>query len=201
MDHDTSLDAATDAALVGRILEGSEEALVALYQRRRRDVYLFALAMGKSANLAEDATHDVFLNVIENASRFDPAKGTVRAWLLGCARHLVIDRLRRESRWTRGVPEQTAPDADEVLAARQLGDRLHAAIANLPSEFRDVLVLCELKGLTYAETASVLQCPIGTVRSRLHRARALLAEALAPGECAQPAAADAAALHTGEVCP
>ena len=199
MGNDTPADAAIDAALVARIVAGSEDALVSLYRRRRRDVYLFALAMGRSASLADDATHDVFLNVIENAARFDVAKGPVRAWLLGCARHVVIDHLRRQRRWTYEVPEQiVVDDADEQVLAIQRSNRLHAAIAALPVEYREALVLVELQGLTYAETAGVLECPVGTVRSRLYRARAMLTATLGPCE---PGAALATNLNPGEVCP
>lgn len=203
MGNDTPVDAAIDAALIARIVAGSEDALVSLYRRRRRDVYVFALAMGKSAAFAEDTTHDVFLNVIENAARFDAAKGSVQAWLLGCARHVVIDHLRRQKRWTFEVPEQAvADDADEQMLASQRSRQLHAAIAVLPVEYREALVLCELHGLSYAETASVLKCPVGTVRSRLHRARAMLTAALGPREPEAPAgAALPANLNRGEACP
>lgn len=192
MGHDTNLDAAeddaTDAALIGEMLEGGEAALISLYRRRRRDVYRFALGMGKSPSLADDVVQDVFLNVIQNAARFDPGKGTVRAWLLGCARHVVVDHLRRARRWSNEVPEQADTQAtDERVLAGQLSDRLHAAIARLPIEFREALVLYELQGLSYEETASVLQCPVGTVRSRLYRARAMLERLFARADTGTPA--------------
>lgn len=203
---DATSDADTDAALIGRLRDGCEDALIALYRRRCGDVYLFALGMGKSTSLADDVTQEVFLNVMENAAKFDAAKGSVRAWLLGCARHVVIDHLRRERRWTNTVPEEAVPvDAVELAQAGQQSERLHAAIARLPLAFRDVLVLCELQELSYAETAAVLQCPVGTVRSRLHRARACLARML--GEGGHGKAADtadaslAAGLNPGGVCP
>lgn len=190
---------ANDAELLRQIAVGDEEAFVALYRRRARDVHRFALSMAKSRALAQDVTQEVFLNVLENAARFDPAKGSARAWLYGCARHCVLDRLRHERRWAGDVPEEAVAGAGEDrLHAEQRLERLHAAIAELPIEYRETLVLCELEELSYAESAAVLRCPVGTVRSRLHRARLLLATLLA-----EPAEADTARplLNPGEVCP
>jgi RNA polymerase sigma-70 factor (ECF subfamily) len=191
----------TDAALLARVAAGAvgaEPAFVELYRRRRDDIYRFAFAMAKSRTFAQDVTQEVFLNVLENAARFDAAKGTVRAWLFGCARHAVLDRLRAERRWTDDVPEQTAACVGEqhVLTQQRLV-RLHAAIARLPVEYREALVLCELQELSYAEGAAVIECPIGTVRSRLHRARALLASMLSESETTP---ASAGALSPSEVC-
>src|SRR5687767_12616415 len=168
-----------DVRLLAEIAAGVEEAFVELYRRRHNDVYRFAFAMARSRSFAQDVTQEVFLNVLENASRFDAAKGSVRAWLYGCARHVVLDRLRLERRWTDAMPpEETEFDHDERLLADQRIERLHAALARLPVEYREALVLCELEELSYAETAAVLGCPLGTVRSRLHRGRALLAAML-----------------------
>jgi RNA polymerase sigma-70 factor, ECF subfamily len=196
-------DAGDDEALLGQVADGAKQAFVALYRRRSDDVYRFAYAMAKSRSVAQDVTQEVFLNVLENAARFDARKGSVRAWLFGCARHVILDRLRLESRWTSELPEGAAEGAtdcrnEEQLLAEQRIGWLHAAIAELPVEYREALVLCELQELSYAETAIVLDCPIGTVRSRLHRARALLAAALGPTEAG---AAAARPLETSEVYP
>ena len=168
-----------DVRLLAEIVAGVEQSFVELYRRRHNDVYRFAFAMAKSRSFAQDVTQEVFLNVLENAGRFDSAKGTVRAWLFGCARHVTLDRLRLERRWTDDMPADVGMlDSDERLLADQRVERLHAAIARLPVEYREALVLFELQELTYAETATVLDCPIGTVRSRLHRGRVLLATML-----------------------
>jgi RNA polymerase sigma-70 factor (ECF subfamily) len=191
-----------DVRLLAEIAAGVEQAFVDLYRRRHNDVYRFAFAMAKSRSFAQDVTQEVFLNVLENAHRFDSAKGSVRAWLFGCARHVTLDRLRLERRWTDDLPaDLTAIDSDERLLADQRVERLHAAIARLPVEYREALVLAELQELTYAETAAVLGCPVGTVRSRLHRGRVLLSAMLDEDE---PAPADANAnvepLGAREVC-
>jgi RNA polymerase sigma-70 factor (ECF subfamily) len=194
-------DDATDAALLAQAAAGVESAFVELHRRRRDDVYRFALAMARSRSFAEDVTQEVFLNVLENAARFDRSKGTARAWLLGCARHVVLDRLRAERRFCDELPEVIAAcEGEQLVLAQQRLARLQAAIAELPVEYRETLVLCELQELSYAECATALDCPIGTVRSRLHRARALLSETLRERETAkQPA--DAPALRPREVCP
>src|SRR5262247_112019 len=119
-----------DVRLLAEIVAGVEQSFVELYRRRHNDVYRFAFAMAKSRSFAQDVTQEVFLNVLENASRFDSDKGTVRAWLFGCARYVVLDRLRIERRWTDEMPPEAAEiGADERLLADQRTERLHAALA------------------------------------------------------------------------
>jgi len=202
---DPPSDERTDAELLAAIAAGTEQAFVDLYARRRAEVYRFAFAMAKSRSFAQDVTQEVFLNVLENAARFDATKGTVRAWLFGCARYVILDRLRLERRWSQERAEEAGEHgSDEHVLLQQRAARLHEAVAQLPVEYREALVLCELQELSYAETAAVLACPIGTVRSRLHRGRALLAAMLA--EESNPAAevttqsGVAAGLRPREVC-
>jgi len=172
-----------DATLLAAIAAGDEQAFVDLYTRRQTDVFRFAFAMARSRSVAQDVTQEVFLNVLENAARFDIAKGSARAWLFGCARYVVLDRLRLERRWTDELPELAVEhDGDAQLLTDQRVGRLHAALARLPLEYREVLVFCDLEEWTYAATAAVLDCPVGTVRSRLHRGRALLATLLVAAE-------------------
>jgi RNA polymerase sigma-70 factor (ECF subfamily) len=201
-DHDPP-DERVDVRLLAEIVAGDEQAFVELYRRRHQDVYRFVFAMARSRSFAEDVLQEVFLNVLENASRFDVAKGSVRAWLFGCARYVTLDRFRLERRWTDDMPvDGVAVDGDERLFTDQRIERLHAAIARLPVEYREALVLCELQELSYAETAAVLGCPVGTVRSRLHRGRALLTAMLDEGERTTTEAEPdvAGPLHAREVC-
>lgn len=201
---DRAQDDRIDMRLLADLAAGVEQAFVELYRRRHNDVYRFAFAMAKSRSFAQDVTQEVFLNVLENARRFDSRKGTVRAWLFGCARYVTLDRLRVERRFlTDDVPaDLTTLDSDERLLSDQRVERLHAAIARLPVEYREALVLAELQELTYAETAAVLDCPVGTVRSRLHRGRALLAAMLDESEQARPDGEQniTAPLRAREVC-
>jgi RNA polymerase sigma-70 factor, ECF subfamily len=191
----------TDAALLAEAAAGGEAAFVEIYRRRRDDVYRFAYALTRSRAFAQDATQEVFLQVLEKAGRFDAAKGTARAWLLGCARHVVIDRLRSEKRRSDEAPgEVAAADHEERVLNEQRLVRLHAAIARLPLEYREALVLCELAELPYAEAAAVLDCPVGTVRSRLHRARSLLTASLRAAERDPDHAGGCAVINATEVC-
>ena len=200
MPSQTPAQESSDAALLAAAAAGGDAAFVELYRRRRDDVYRFAYALTRSRSFAQDATQEVFLQVLENAGRFDAAKGSARAWLLGCARHVVIDRLRAENRLSGEAPDQaTAADHDLRVLSEQRLVRLHAAIARLPLEYREALVLCELAELPYAEAAAVLDCPIGTVRSRLHRARGLLTASLRAAE-REPTGAARAVLKATEVC-
>src|SRR5215471_2282276 len=201
MPSPTSAQESSEAALLEEAAAGGEAAFVELYRRRRDDVYRFAYALTRSRSFAQDATQEVFLNVLENAGRFDAAKGTARAWLLGCARHVVIDRLRAENRRSDEAPEQaTAADHELRVLNEQRLARLHAAIAQLPFEYREALVLCELAELPYAEAAAVLDCPVGTVRSRLHRARGLLTASLRADEGDPVRDGERTVLKATEVC-
>ena len=201
---DSATDDRLEARLLAEIAAGVEQSFVDLYRRRQQDVFRFAFAMARSRSFAQDVTQEVFLNVLENAQRFDGAKGSVRAWLFGCARYVVLDRLRIERRWTDEMPPETAElGADERLFADQRTERLHAALARLPVEYREALVLCELQELSYAETAAAIGCPIGTVRSRLHRGKALLTTMFAErsDSVGEPGVPTDSALRPREVCP
>jgi RNA polymerase sigma-70 factor (ECF subfamily) len=187
-----------DAELLQRISAGAEDAFIELYRRRKHDVFRFAYALARSVSVAQDVTQDVFLNVLEHATGYVAEKGTVRAWLYGCTRHIALDRLRSDGRLARGTTpaQDVACKGEDEVFRDQRARRLHAEIMQLPLEYRETLVLCELTELSYAEAATVLACPIGTVRSRLHRARALLAERLGVADISAPAL-----LKTTEACP
>jgi RNA polymerase sigma-70 factor (ECF subfamily) len=174
-----------DDELMGRIAAGDREAFARLYRERRPDVYRFALHMCGSAVQAEDVVQDVFLAVIEDASRYRPGRSGVLPWLLGIARNHV-------RRWRGRRPVVPLPGDDTAegrrLAAESnpVGDltreRQEAALARallvLPARYREAIVLCDLQELSYETAASALGCAVGTVRSRLHRGRARLAREL-----------------------
>jgi RNA polymerase sigma-70 factor (ECF subfamily) len=172
---------ATDAALAARLACGYAEALDPLYRRHRGLVYRFALLWSGSAAIAADVAQDVFLHLLTRAGDFDPARAPLPSWLLGIARNFV----RRRT----GVPTvdplddhaasmliSPAPQPESELEAKRELDRLRAAITALPPHYRDVLVLVELAERSYAEVAAICGCELNTVRSRLSRARALLAQ-------------------------
>lgn len=171
--------------LLARMKDGEEEAFVALYRRHKDAVYRYALLRTGSPAAAADVTQETFLHLMHRPEQFDPARGSVAAWLCGIARNLA----RRE---TGGREDATDPDdfADgtplagdlteptcpaQQLLASETAEQVRAALASLAPHYRDVLILCELSELSYAEAAQVCGIDIGTVRSRLSRARAQLA--------------------------
>ena len=175
----------SDEELVARIVSGDREAFAALYRRRRADVYRFALHVSGSAAVADDVTQDVFMAVIHDAGRYRPDRAGVAPWLLGIARNHVRRSLDR--RPTESLPDDDsetarplAIDADPLagLARRQYQVALRRAVLALPVKYREAVVLCDLHELSYADAAQALGCAIGTIRSRLHRGRALLASRL-----------------------
>jgi RNA polymerase sigma-70 factor (ECF subfamily) len=182
-------DYGSDDALLARLATGDEAAFTALFRRRQGDVYRVALLMTGSPAAAEDVTQDVFLAVMSDAGRYETGRSSVKAWLCGIARNHARRRLERDGR---NVPlaedddsETPAvavhPDPVGDLANTQRVDALRRAIMNLPLRYREVVVLCDLEEISYADAAEALGCAVGTVRSRLHRARALLAAKMRAG--------------------
>jgi len=178
----------TDAELLRLMLGGDEDAFTALYRRRQGGVYRFALQMSGSEALAEDVAQEVFMVLMRDGGNFDPTRGSLAAYLYGIARNHVLRAFERERSF---VPLETdaddsndAPHANLIAHFDPLGDltrgemveKLRHAVLALPAHYREALVLCELHELSYADAAGALGCAVGTVRSRLHRARAMLAE-------------------------
>ncbi len=173
----------TDSELLQSMLGGDREAFAQLYRRRQSNVYRFALQMSGARELAEDVTQEVFMVVMRKAGNYDERLGSVNAFLLGIARNLVLRRLKQDR------PLLPIEDALETARAegqaeeffrRETIESVQKAVLSLPEHYREVVVLCELQEMSYAEAASVLGCAIGTVRSRLHRARTMLIERLRP---------------------
>jgi len=179
----------SDGDLLRLMLAGDEEALALLYRRRQATVYRFALQMCGSKTIAEDVTQEVFLFLMREGHVFDPARGALSSFLLGVARNHVLRRLRVEQLL---APLGDDPDEEvplhassddcplEDLTRAETIESVRKAVLSLPTKYREVVVLCELQDVSYVETAEILGCAIGTVRSRLHRARALLLEKLRP---------------------
>jgi RNA polymerase sigma-70 factor (ECF subfamily) len=137
--------------------------------------------MSGSGSTAEDVTQEVFLTLMREGAKFDPRRGSVAAFLYGIARNHVLRSLDREPQRDAVEESETpAPDAGplELLTRTETVDFVRAAVTSLPVHYREVVVLCELHEMDYAQAAAALGCAVGTVRSRLHRARAMLAERL-----------------------
>jgi RNA polymerase sigma-70 factor, ECF subfamily len=172
---------ATDLELLERTLDGDEESFAALYRRRQAGVYRFALHMTGSAGIADDVTQDVFLALLEHGRRYDPARGTLVSFLYGIARNLALRRIEKDGPADpEAAMDEFACGGDplEDLTQRETVEQVRRAVLSLPSAYREAVVLCDLQDLSYQEAAEALDCPVGTVRSRLNRGRAMLARKL-----------------------
>ncbi len=180
----------SDADLLELMNAGNEDGLTALYRRRARDIHGFALHMCGSQAMADDVTQEVFMALIRERRSYDPQKGSLHAFLLGVARNHVLRRMRVDQVLTpigddddedAGLPVSTMDlrPLDDLARAETI-ELVRKAVLSLPPKYREVVVLCELQDLSYEEAAEILGCAIGTVRSRLHRARALLLAKLRP---------------------
>ena len=182
----------SDEALVDLMREGDEEAFVLLYRRRQPDIHKFVLGMSNSRIITEDVTQEVFINLIRHADRFDPTRGSVRSFLYGIARNCLLQHFERERPYVPYEEEtpgngfstfQNAlrPDMNNPLAeltTAEMLDDLREAVLTLPLKYREAVVLCDLQEMDYVDAAAAMRCPVGTVRSRLHRGRELLLQKL-----------------------
>ena len=180
---------ASDADLLGRVRGGDAPALRPLYERHGGAVYRFALLWSGSPAIAADVTQDVFVHLLTHAVDFDPARGRLPAYLCGIARNFVRrlhalpahDPLPEDDAGA-AAPQASAAEGplERLLRERDL-ECLRCAIARLPPPYREALILVELQECSYAEAAAQCGCALGTIRSRLSRARALLASRLGDG--------------------
>jgi RNA polymerase sigma-70 factor (ECF subfamily) len=188
-----------ELSLLAKMKQGDEQAFVALYRRHKDAVYRFALLCTGSSASAAEVTQETFLHFMTRTEQFDPARGTIAAWLCGVARNLSRKEHGREDATDPAeLADDTAPAAGHVdhdtplerILRNETAEQVRQCVAAIAPHYRDVLILCELSDLSYAEAAHVCGIDIGTVRSRLSRARAQLAERLArKGILAAPARA------------
>ena len=180
----------SDGDLLRLLSGGDEKAFIEFYRKHQGAVYRFALQMSGKTEIAEEVTQDVFVAVMKSAQRYDNGRGSVAAFLYGITRNFVLRALEREKPYVH-MDDPAAEYGDRIVARQDIvGDltrnerleTLRKAVLALPPAYREVVVLCDLHERDYAEAASALGCAIGTVRSRLHRARALLAEKMRAGQ-------------------
>jgi RNA polymerase sigma-70 factor (ECF subfamily) len=181
----------SDDDLLRLIAKGHEAAFVVFYRQHQSSVYRFALHMSGKTEIAEEVTQEVFLTVMSVAKQYDSKRGSVVSYLYGITRNFVLRCLERERPYVAALEdvenEQAAALADEhdllsELARNERIESLRKAVLALPPAYREVVVLCDLNEMDYAQAAGALGCAIGTIRSRLHRARALLMEKMRAAE-------------------
>ncbi|HXU37837.1 MAG TPA: RNA polymerase sigma factor [Blastocatellia bacterium] len=180
----------SDPDLLRQMMDGDEDAFTQLYRRRQAGVYRFALQMSGSQTLAEDVTQEVFIVLMRDARRYDPDRGSLSAYLYGIARNHVLRKLEQDRPYVPFIDRSA--DAEEITPQAMIAEgdplseltrgetiqELRDLILSMPPRYREVVVLCDLHEMSYVEAAAVIDCAVGTVRSRLHRARALLIDKL-----------------------
>jgi RNA polymerase sigma-70 factor (ECF subfamily) len=212
-----------ETALVRAVAGGSHEALAALYDRHADAVYAAASRLTSDRQVAEEVVQETFLALWNRADRFDPAAGSLAAWLHTIARNRTVDRLRAAGRrpslfplsaaagegeddggalerlatgGTVVIGGTAAPAPDAALVASEVRVMLQAALAGMPNEERAVIVLAYREELTQSEIADRLGWPIGTVKTRTRRALRRLRDVLA--DELGPAAVAEVPVPTGE---
>jgi RNA polymerase sigma-70 factor, ECF subfamily len=179
------IDQEKDDALLRRAGKGDEDAFTVLYRRHQAALYRFALRMTGNAWAAEEIVQDVFMILMRDPKKYDASRGTLGGFLYGVARNRVMkhrERLPREIALDEntedgtglGIALQDASTPATHAEKRERSNLVWSAVLELPAEFREAVVLCELEERSYEEAAQLAGCPIGTIRSRLHRGRALL---------------------------
>ena len=187
-----------------RLSTGDEGAFLEFYRRHQGGVYRYAMHMTGRPEAAADVVQETFLTLIRQAGKFDEEKGAPGAFLFGIARNHVRKLQEKESRYVtlgdetsdgfmghgsvgnyngNGRHSAKPADAETVLDGLERAEaiqRLRDAVLTLPEHYREPITLCDLEGKSYAEVSTLLACPVGTVRSRLNRARSILLEKLRP---------------------
>lgn len=174
------MDADSDAALLALVARGDSAALTRLYETHGGRLYGFLLRLANDPMTAEEILQDTMLAVWRSAGTF--AGGSrVTTWLFGVARRQAYNRLRGTPGPAPAEPldrPDPAPGPDDLAIAAAGGTPVAAAIGRLPDHHREVIALVFVAGLPLAEVAEILGVPVGTIKSRLHHARAALARML-----------------------
>lgn len=171
-----------DTRLLRLMMAGEERGFVDLYRKYQGPVYRFALQIGGIRHIAEEVTQETFLSLIRAPRNYHADRGPLLLYLFGIARRLVWKSARRDRAYEaldneRDLPV-SFPEFAEDFARKDEARRLRHAILSLPRKYREVIVLCSLQELSYEQAAGVVGSSIGTVRSRMHRAKQLLVRKL-----------------------
>lgn len=191
-----------DGRLLQLMIAGEERGFVSLYRKYQARVYRFSLQISGVPHIAEDVTQETFLALIRAPHKYQPERGFLMLYLFGIARKLVWKSARRDRLFAvldddREFSMVDSPDLDSDLARKEQVKQLKHAILSLPRKYREVIVLCSLQELSYEDAATVVDSSIGTVRSRMHRAKQLLLRKLSDGGLAQRNARGGSVLRYG----
>ncbi|MBK9314239.1 MAG: RNA polymerase sigma factor [Acidobacteria bacterium] len=185
-----NLNTTDDHELLRLTLAGHEEAFTTLYRRRSGLVHRFASRMCGGANgIAEDVTQDVFMILMKDGDRFDHTRASLTTWLLGITRNQVLRRINSDRSMVPmpvefedggEIASRMVTESDQLgnLTRAEMIENVRQAVTTLPPHYREVVILCDLEEISYADAANILDCAVGTVRSRLHRARGMLVDRL-----------------------
>lgn len=178
----------SDTELHRAALRGDGDAIAALYRRHGSLVYRFTLRMSQNATVAEEVTQEVFLALLRHTDRFNPARSAMSTWLCSIARNQLSKHYERNMRYQQADEEEEGafdpPSLEDspamLLTRKEAVEAVRQGIDSLPAPLKEVLLLCEFEDMTYEQAAYILNVPIGTVRSRLHRAKLRLQPLLRP---------------------
>jgi RNA polymerase sigma-70 factor (ECF subfamily) len=169
----TSVTSDETEVLLHRCVDGDRGAFRLLYDRWGNRLYGIALRITREAALAADATQDAFVQIWQQAYRFDPERGSAESWLIGIVRYRALDLIRRRSREIPGYEdeerEDDVPDALARLVRSAEGAALHRCLGELEKDRRRLVVLAFVDGLSHSELAERMNVPLGTVKSWIRR--------------------------------
>ena len=195
-----------DVELLRRLAAGDDDAFLEFYRRHQGGLFRYAMHMCGSPQSAADVVQETFLTLIRHSGKYEEEKGAPAAFLFGIARNHLRKLHEKEGRYVplsdesgQGIPAAGSGDSMhangnghfpagaghaetivESLERAQIAGLLREAILTLPDHYREPLTLCDLEGKSYGEAGAILECPVGTVRSRLNRARSMLLDKLRP---------------------
>lgn len=190
----------TDQDLVASAAKGSETAYRELLGRYQRPVFSLVYRMVRDREKAEDLAQETFVKVFNNIERYDP-RYKFSSWIFKIASNLTIDAIRRrepdtvsldgsryastsdEIEGSRIHVEDRGETPEEYVEAQELGSQIERAIAGLRIEYRTAIVLRHVEGRPYEEIAQIMDLPLGTVKTYIHRARGELRESLEHLQC------------------
>jgi RNA polymerase sigma-70 factor (ECF subfamily) len=191
-----------DAKLLQLMIAGEERGFVALYRKYQSQVYRFSLQISGIRHVAEEVTQETFLALIRAPHKYRSDRGSVSLYLFGIARNLVWKSARKERSFgaiadDQELPETSLADLANELVRKEQAIWVRQAVLSLPRKYREVIVLCSLQDLSYEQAATVIGSSIGTVRSRMHRAKQLLLRKLKERGLAPEAPVDSSVLRCG----